>query len=183
MIIKRRVVLTQYLLVVTSLSLLGCIFFWPLKGVDALKSYKTPRLAANQANIICFTSVDKQNRPFVIKSQTGQQISKQEILLHQIEITLHLANGEQIIMKSDQGLYNQVNKQMDLKGNVYLEHTNGTQLNTNTAIIDFDKGTAHNNELVEGCNKQAKIKAKGFKVLEEGQRIVFLGTPELTTHS
>ena len=183
MIFKRRVVLTQYFLVMISLSLLGCIFFWPLKSTDALRSYKPTRLAANQANVLCFTSVDKQNRPFVITSQTGQQISTQEILLHQIEITLHLANGEQIKMKGDQGLYNQTSKQMNLTGHVYLEHTNGIQLTTHTAIINFDEGTAHNNELVEGHNKQAKIKANGFKVLEQGQHIVCLGTPELTAHS
>ena len=83
-------------------------------------------------------------------------------------------------MKGDQGLYNQTSKKMNLTGQVCLEHTNGIQLTTHKATVDLDKGTAHNNERVEGHNKQANIKAHGFKVLEEGQRIVFLGTPELT---
>lgn len=162
--------------------LLGCIFLLPLKSQENLRPYKPTPLAANQAKVLCFTSVDKRNRPFVIKSQTGQQISEQEILLHQIEITLHLDTGEQISMKSDQGLYNQASKKMNLTGQVCLDHSNGIHIRTNTAIIDFEKGTAYNKERVEGHNNQAKIKANGFKVLEEGQRLVFLGTPELTAY-
>ncbi len=155
---------------------------WPSPSLKETTPLKAISLASNQAKILRFTSFDKQNRPFVITSTSGHHLSNQKILLHQLEITLQLSNGEKIIMKGEQGVYNQKKKMMDLKGGVKIEHSNGTQLATTAATINFEKGTAENNVAVIGYNQQAKIKATGFKILEEGQRIVFLGQPEFTAH-
>jgi LPS export ABC transporter protein LptC len=172
----------KYFLTLTSLGLLVGVFIWPSPSLKETAPLKAGSLASNQAKILRFTSFDKQNRPFVITSTCGHHLSNQKILLHQLEITLQLANGEKIIMKGDQGVYNQEKKMMDLTGGVKLEHSNGTQLATTAATINFEKGTAENNVAVEGYNHQAKIKATGFRIVEEGQRIVFLGQPEFTVH-
>lgn len=155
---------------------------WPSSTLEDTPSSKAISLAKNQAKILRFTSFDRQNRPFVITSTCGHHLSNQQLLLHQLEITLHLPSGEKITMSGDHGVYNQEKKMMDLTGDVKLCHPNGTQLETSAATINFAKGTAENNVEVKGHNQQVKIKAKGFKILEQGQRLVFLGQPELTTH-
>lgn len=179
---RHHITLLKYLLPLLSLGLFGCVCLWPSPTLQPQFVDKKIALAANEAKILRFSSVDKQHRPFVILSQTGQQISEQEIFLQHLEVTLRLENGEQIQMRGDKGIYNQSNRKMELTGWVHLKHSNGVELTTTAATIDFDKGTAENNLPVEGRNHHAKIKAKGFKILEQGQRIVFLGHPEFTAH-
>lgn len=170
------------MLIGLSLGLLGCAFLWPTKNTTAFNFSKNLSLKPNQAKLIRYKSYDKQNRPFVIESENGQHISKDHVLLHQLKITLSLDNGAEIKMKGTEGVYNPLSKQMKLMGLVCVDHSNGTHLKTCSANINFEKGTAENNELVEGYNHQSRIKSQGFKVLEKGQHIIFLGSPEVVTH-
>ncbi len=174
--------LLKYLLPALSLGLFACVVFWPFESSHLSRVKERSALAKNEAKTLRFSSVDKQDRPFVVLSKTGKQISDNEILLQQLEVTLRLEDGGQIKMRGNNGVYNQLSKKMLLSGQVHLKHSNGVEFTTTTATIDLGKGTAESHVPVEGRNQHAQIKAKGFKILEQGQRIVFLGQPELTAH-
>ncbi len=164
------------------MGLILSVFFFSSR-ISAIQSPAKGEVPVNTAKNIRYSGHDEKGHPFTITSIKGQEISETHILLHELEAVLDLTTGAKIKLRADQGLYNKILKTIDISGSVKLNHSNGLELITSKATINFNKGTAENNVLVEGNNERATIKAQGFKVLEQGQRVVFLGQPELIIHT
>lgn len=179
---KKFVTFLKYLLPAICIILVGVVFFCSSKHSFAPVVLSDPE-AINTAKQLKYCGEDTKGRPFTIISIKGKEISDKEILLHNLEVRLSLTEQGHIKLRADQGIYNKPAKTIRLSGNVSLIHTNGLEINTSEATINFAEGTAENNVPVEGHNEKATIKATGFKVLENGQKIVFLGQPQLIMKS
>lgn len=164
------------------MGLVLSVFFFASR-ISSMQVPKKGEIIVNTGKNIRYSGQDAKGHPFTITSIKGQEISETHILLHQLEAILDLASGAKIKLRADQGLYDKTAKTIDISGSVKLNHSNGLELITSKATINFNEGTAENDVPVEGNNERATIKAQGFKVLEHGQKVVFLGQPELVIHA
>jgi lipopolysaccharide export system protein LptC len=172
----------KYILPTFSVGLILSVFFFSSR----IPSAQTPargEISVNTAKNIRYSGQDEKGHPFMITSIKGQEISETHILLHELEAILDLTGDAKIKLRADQGLYDKTTKTIHISGGVKLNHSNGLELITSKATINFEEGTAENNVPVEGNNERATIKAQGFRVLEQGQKVVFLGQPELVIHT
>ena len=59
-------------------------------------------------------------------------------------------------------------------------HDQGYEFQTATARVDLENSTASGDEPIDGQGPFGILKAQGFRVLESGERIFFVGPATLT---
>ncbi len=135
-------------------------------------------LDLNHASALRYNGHDVKGQPFQIQSKRGTEISKKEVVFDTLHMAIDLKKGETLNVDAKQGIFDKNSKMMELSGDVQLTHANGLTLRTTQATINIDNGSAKNDAPIEGSNKQAHIKAHGFRT-EGDNQLVFLGNPEL----
>jgi lipopolysaccharide export system protein LptC len=97
--------------------------------------------------------------------------------LPKADITLQ--DGAWLALTARSGEYRKDAQVLDLTGSVNLYHDKGFELRTEAARIHLDLGMAEGAHPVQGQGNLGTIQAEGFKVLDRGARIFFLGRSHL----
>lgn len=126
-----------------------------------------------------FNGVDSHNQPYKIVAEFGQQISPEEMEFDNPTMTLYLKSGGQVILSATKGNFFKGEKKIKLTGIVSLKHSDGYILNTTFAWIDCNEGTAFGDHPVDGDGPTGIIHSRGFQLTDHGDKVVFLGQPEL----
>lgn len=159
------------------------VILWP-----RLKAWVNPEVSlfekeavrpVNTATKPDFKGIDSHNQPYKIVAEFGQQISPEEFEFDKPIMTLYLKSGGTVIVSATKGSFFDAEKRVKLTGAVKLLHSDGYQLNTTLAWIDCNEGTAMGDEPVDGNGPTGAIVSKGFRILDHGDKFVFLGQPEL----
>ena len=92
---------------------------------------------------------------------------------------LTLDNGRWVAVKAQHGRYDQANGTIDLSGHVELFHDAGYRFSTERAHVEFNKNLITGDRAVEGHGPKGQIVARGFRVADKGDTIVFTGPAHL----
>jgi lipopolysaccharide export system protein LptC len=133
----------------------------------------------NAATKPVLKGTDVRNQPYIIRAQMGYQISEQEIFLENPVLELRLNSGGKVILSADKGTLLGHNKNVHLNGSVTLQHSDGYNLQTLTALIDCNNSSASGDDPVDGTGPTGTIQSRGFRLEDYGDKVVFLGQPEL----
>jgi hypothetical protein len=88
-------------------------------------------------------------------------------------------NGALVVVTAATAMYQSQAQLLDLFGDVNLVHENGTRFVTNTAHVDVAADSAEGNDPVTGHGPSGDITAQGFRVVDRGNTIVFIGKSNL----
>lgn len=128
--------------------------------------------------------VDDNERPFQISADKGSRIGGvdgQELYqLDQPKADITLGDGSWVALTAKDGLYRRVDRVLRLRGEVSLFHDSGTEFVTETALVDLAGRAAEGDERVRGHGPFGLLESEGFRILEEGDRVVFTGRSRLT---
>ena len=72
------------------------------------------------------------------------------------------------------------NETLTLNEQVNLFHDSGYEFRTESAVIDLTKGTASGTVSVAGQGPFGNLKAEGFRLVDKGKTIYFMGKSKLT---
>jgi lipopolysaccharide export system protein LptC len=134
----------------------------------------------NTALKINYHGEDSGGRPFTLTALKGEEVNPEEVFLTEPFITLNLSNKiDKVTLKAKEGLFNKTKKCLNISGAVVLKHTNGLVMRTSEAFIKFEEGEAIGHSPVEGETDSAIINAQGFKILNQGEKIIFTGQSQL----
>jgi len=97
------------------------------------------------------------------------------INLKQIIADMTMTDGAWVALTADSGVYDRDQSTVDLSGNVTLFHDTGLQFQTDAAKVDLKNDTAQGDAPVEGQNPDGTLVAEGFRVLNDGKTVIFLG--------
>jgi lipopolysaccharide export system protein LptC len=184
---SRRVALLKRLLPVIGVALLVLVAIWP-RLVPLLESVRFgfPVIDLREAHELRmlnprYAGVDRENRPYVVTSAIGRQASNRDDLMSlerpRAEMTMH--NGALVVVTAATAMYQSQAQLLDLFGDVNLIHENGTRFVTNTAHVDVAADSAMGNDPVTGHGPSGDITARGFRVVDRGNTIVFTGKSSL----
>ncbi len=138
----------------------------------------------NTALKINYHGEDSGGRPFILTAVKGEEINPDEVFLTEPFITLNLSNKkDKVTLKAKEGLFNKTKKCLNISGAVVMKHTNGLTMRTSEAFIKFEEGEAEGHSPVEGETDNAIINAQGFKILNQGEQIIFTGQSQLTINT
>ncbi|AIK96481.1 LPS export ABC transporter periplasmic protein LptC [Candidatus Odyssella acanthamoebae] len=191
---KRNKKLKRILPALTVLLILT-IAFWPniykwlsppppapkLVSTIAQNSPEKPKDSiANEARDIYFDGVDKNNQPYTLTAKQGTEFKEGTVELTMPTLTLKLNSGQTVVLRSDKAILYKEQQKIELIDHVVLTHTTGYEFTTEKAWLDMKTSTAFGHDPIAGTGPQGQLYAKGgFKLSDKGEKVSFIGRPEL----
>ena len=164
------------------LVVLAVIVLWPRIKAELNRPslVKEEELRARMINTR-FVGTDKRARPFTITADNASQPpgTNQPVDMTNPIAEMTLANGRWIAVKADEGRYDPASGAVDLNGRVELFHDEGYRFVTEYAHVEFNKNLVWGDRAIVGHGPKGEIQARGFRVVDNGNTIVFTGPARL----
>ena len=183
----RFVTLMKITLPMIAAVLVSLIVVWPqFKEVREGFRIEIARLnlstGGQRANNARYTGTDAQGRPFNITAEAAMQDEGEPgiVKLDHPKADITLTGGSWVAAHAVDGAFHRVNQMLNLSGGVSVFHDAGFEIHSPTAKIDVKLGTAEGDERVDGHGPAGTIAAAGFRVLDNGTRVIFNGPAKLT---
>jgi lipopolysaccharide export system protein LptC len=124
-----------------------------------------------------YVGTDKNNRPFSITADSGARSESQPGIVDLVNPYTELtqANGTWVAIKAERGRYNQDTGKLLLLGHANLFQDKGVEFVTDEVEADLKVNTAWGDRPIEGQGPFGALHAAGFRLLDKGDTIVFLG--------
>jgi len=128
-----------------------------------------------------FTGIDAANRPFVLTADDAiQQAADSNVVeLQSPKGDVTLTNGSWVALTGETGQYYKDLQILDLSGQVNMYHDAGYEFRTATARFEMQGGVAQGNDHIEGQGPFGTIAAEGFRLIDKGAIVHFLGRSRL----
>ncbi|QJE71998.1 LPS export ABC transporter periplasmic protein LptC [Aerophototrophica crusticola] len=154
---------------------------WPLVTGDHETRKAGPESGELEMVDARYVGTDQTARPFEVRAnrvvQTGQGGKLVELVEPQAEITLQ--GGDWLSITAERGRYDQTSGHLSLEGKVQFFHDGGYEFLTDQAELDTTKGLAWGDRPVRGQGPFGDIDAGGFRIVDDGNTIVFTGKARL----
>ncbi len=177
----------KVLLPATAAALMLLVVAWPQFTIEE-EGFRLSisKMAPGQAESLTmlnarFEGLDDNDQPYTVTADIATQSESDQDLgtLELPKADLTLENGAWLALTARSGKYHKEAQVLDLIGSVNLFHDMGFELRTESARIRLNEGTAEGAQPVEGHGSVGTIQAEGFRVLDRGARIFFLGRSHL----
>lgn len=177
----------KVLLPATAAALMLLVLAWPQFNLEE-EGFRlsVSKLAPGQAESLTmlnarFEGLDANDRPYTVTADiaTQSESDKDLVALERPKADITLADGTWLALTAKSGEFRKEDQVLDLTGSVNLFHDKGFELRTESARVRLDEGIAEGTQPVEGQGSIGTIRAEGFRVLDRGARIFFLGRSHL----
>ena len=120
---------------------------------------------------------DKKGRPFSITADSASHVDGDDrhISLKKPLADITMSSGAYVALMANDGMLDRDADVITLNGDVTLFHDNGLSFQTDSATINLKEKTAEGSQTVEGQNGKGELISQGFRVLDDGDTIVFTG--------
>ena len=173
----------KVLLPATAAALMLLVVAWPQFTIeDEGFRLSVSKMAPDQAESLTmlnarFEGLDERDRPYTVTADIATQSESDTdlVTLERPKADITLEDGAWLALTAKSGEYHKDAQVLDLTGSVNLFHDKGFELRTESARVLLDEGMAEGAQPVEGQGSIGTIQAEGFRVLDRGARIFFLG--------
>ncbi len=184
---SRFVGIAKYVLLLVAAGLVTLVVVWPQfgdrdEGFRLEMSTITANATDDQEMLnALFTGTDRRDRPFTVTAEAAMQSQRDENLI-ELELPkadIALQDESWIAVTANAGTFHKKTQMLDLKGGVNMFHDMGYEFHTPRASIDMANRSARGDSPVQGQGPFGQISAAGFRLLENGERIIFTGKARL----
>lgn len=180
---SRRVGVLKVVLPASALVLLVVLGLWPyMRANDDRFQVGFANLAPTAVENLSMVNaryhgIDKHNKPFTITSDLGTEEDPKNgvVVLDNPKADFVTQSGAGVYVEAKLGTYYQTEQWLDLEGDVNLFHDQGYEMHTQKARINLKDSTAEGHDPVTGRGPQGRIDGKGFRILDEGRKIIITG--------
>jgi lipopolysaccharide export system protein LptC len=182
---SRRVALLKVALPAIGVSLLLLVVAWPRLSplFDRLRFAAIDLRDARELRMMHprYAGTDRDGHPFVVTAAVGRQVPQRDdvMALDKPEADLKSHSGADIVVIADSGVYQTQSQFLDAFGNVTMTHENGTKIVTASARLDAAHNAAEGHDPVEGHGPSGDVTAQGFRVINNGDAVMFTGKSDL----
>lgn len=188
---SRIVWFLKYALPVIAGFVVVLVVFWPEFGQQPEKfriptsDIRMQTTGGQRVTNAIFTGVDKDNRPFSVtaKGLIQKADGAKSVELTEPKADIMLENDSWVIIAAPQGTFWRKHGLLDLVGGVKVFHDSGYEFRTAKASIDLKNRNASGDTLVIAQGPYGKINSQGFKVIDNGSRVIFTGKARLLIFS
>lgn len=131
-----------------------------------------------------FLATDDQGQPYTITADIAWQEQGVEEIVFMETLTgdILLKSGAWLALSADRGVFDQVEELLILESQVDLFSDLGYELHTDYAEVDLRAGTAEGDRPVAGQGPAGLLDAGGFRIADNGDRILFTGGVHMTVY-
>lgn len=128
-----------------------------------------------------YTGTDRRDNPFTITAKAMAQRNKDDDVVELSGPTadIFLDAGTWIAVTAATGIYRKKDQILRLSGGVDLYHDDGYEFHTEAAVVDLADGIASGDRPIRGQGPFGRLRASGFRILDGGERVQFLGKARL----
>jgi lipopolysaccharide export system protein LptC len=187
---SRTVGLLKVLLPTVAVSLVALVIVWSMvrnseTGFSlSLSLFRTED--ARKLNMVNarYAGLSETRRPYLVTASTAFLDNPRADTIHLTDPKgdVTLKNGAWVALTAPKGDYHQQKQILDLSDGVNLFHDSGLQFDTPTATINLQDSSAFGHDPVSGHGPASEITSDGFRVLDEGNRVIFTGKSHLTLY-
>ncbi len=125
---------------------------------------------------------DSQDRPYSLTAVRAVQDAQRptRVTLEQISGNLAIDDANSADVTAGVGVYDSIDKTLELTGNVAVDTKDGMALRLEGASIDIGAGTLSTDKAVSIDTGRAKITANSLTVSDKGKKIVFENKVRMT---
>ena len=177
----RRVLITKRTLPVFAFLLAALIIVWPLfkeqkdsfsLGISSSNSAKGVKMDMKN---IRFFGLNTKKLPMTL---TTPKVDEIDASTHQLRMetpiaTYQMANNDVLTAKTPYALIFQENETVLFEDKVNVISTSGYKANISKILCDYNQGTADSDESVSIIGPAGKINAKGLRMADKGNLILF----------
>jgi lipopolysaccharide export system protein LptC len=183
-----RLLLVKFVLPLVALVTIGYLgYWWYVHNRESVITVQTPDKPSTAEPMVTvnnfkYSATDSSNRPYTITADSATQPQNKAVdtvTLVRPQANFTLANNHWLTITAQNGLYHRNADTVDLAGDVTLFHDTGMTFHTKTAQIDMKAKIAGGSDPVEGKNPTSEINSEGFRVLDDGDVIIFTGKTKL----
>lgn len=129
-----------------------------------------------------FAGRDDRNRSFTVTAKKAQQKSADSPIIHLVQpkADLDLSGGRLVAIHAQSGIYVRSDQMLNLAGDVTVSDNRGFEFHTTSASIDLGRHTATGDAPVTGSGPSGDITSEGFRVFDDGDRVMFTGKTNLS---
>jgi len=131
-----------------------------------------------------YVGTDDKNRAYTLTADSARQVSTDSdlVALEGPKADVSLGDGHWVAMQANAGAFYRKAQSLVLFGNVNLFHDDGYTVRTGEVEMNLKKGTASGSKPVVAHGPLGLLRAKGFKILEKGETVLFTGKASLTIY-
>lgn len=122
-----------------------------------------------------FQGVDEKNQPYNVTATSAIQQSEDVILLNEVKGDMFVKDGTWLGVSAKSGALNMKQKNMQLNGNVTLNHEQGYEFVTDEVRVNIAKQVAEGDKPIHGKSEIGILDAAGFRIEERGKKLYFKG--------
>ncbi|WP_343564128.1 LPS export ABC transporter periplasmic protein LptC [Kiloniella sp. b19] len=180
--------LAKFLLPLSALALVGYFVIWPQLEAEVKQTLKfgDSALLENIPDTFSalnpeFLGLDDNNQPYTLSADLAEQSRdrESEIFLTSPKADLNMNDGTWLALTAENGLYDKVQRLLNLNGNVEIFQNEGFTIQTTDANFDLPGGYAYGQTPVTGHGPAGQIESEGFEIERKGEVIRFTGAAEL----
>ena len=177
----------KVILPATAALIVIVVFAWPqvqlreqLPDPDALR-IKPEDTADLTVLGVRYVGVDAHDRPYTVTAASTRQTTtaSDEVVLEMPEADMSLRDGRRVELKAQSGVFDREHRALTLSGKVRFTHDGGFEIATDRASVDFREGEAAGDERVSLRAPDGTGSGDGFRILEDGSRVLLTGKSSL----
>ncbi|MDZ4737035.1 MAG: LPS export ABC transporter periplasmic protein LptC [Rhodospirillaceae bacterium] len=132
-----------------------------------------------------FDGMDREDRPFSITADAAKQNTDLSGVIDLIEprADITLGDGAWVALMASGGHYDRDGRRLELSGGVNVFHDRGFEITSDAASVDLATGTTSSDQPVTGQGPAGQLSAAGFRVMNDGARILLNGPARLNLFS
>jgi len=178
---SRRVAFLKRVLPAIGVTLLLLVAGWP-RLTPLLESVRLgfPAIDMREARELRMVNLrygglDRYNRPYVVTAAIGRQVPDRNdvMALERPKAVMTVHGGASVVLTAATGIYQSQAQLLDLFADVNLIHENGTRFVTQRAHLNLSDNSAEGHDPVEGHGPSGDITGQGFRILSNGETIIF----------
>jgi lipopolysaccharide export system protein LptC len=129
-----------------------------------------------------FQGIDSKNQPYNITAETATQPNLDTMSLKKTTADITLHDGKWLSLMADKAFFTLSKKTLVLTGAVNIFTDSGYELRTASAVVNLLIGTAAGDDPVDIQGMPGTLRAKGFRLTNQGNNIVFTGPVHMTLY-
>jgi lipopolysaccharide export system protein LptC len=131
-----------------------------------------------------YVGTDEKNRSYTLTANSARQVSTDSdlVALEGPKADVALGDGHWVALQANAGAFYRKAQSLVLFGDVNIFHDDGYTVRTPEIEMNLKKGTATGTKPVVAHGPLGLLRAKGFKILEKGETVLFTGKSSLTIY-
>ena len=178
----------KLILPATAAVVITLLIAWPqlqdsAPGSDSLK-VRTDEAEDLRMRNARYVGTDSSNRPFTVIAEATRQVGSdtRRLDLEKPQADITLGDGAWVAVVANRGRYDREANQLALSGDVQLFHDQGYHVRSEGAHLDLRSGIASGDRPVTAQGPAGILKGEGFRIEQDGQRVMLTGRAHLELH-